>query len=112
VATFGLLGIIFGCARGNASMLPFAVPFYVAGAIFFTSSTCFANPAVTIARMLTTTLCGIAPGGVVPFVVAQLVGCVAAVGVFGWLFRAPAVRCDIDIPAETEQKIRELVASV
>jgi glycerol uptake facilitator-like aquaporin len=94
VATFGLLGIIFGCARSNASMLPFAVPFYVAGAIFFTSSTCFANPAVTIARVFTTTLCGIAPGGVLPFVVAQLLGCAAALGVFGWLFRADAVSAD------------------
>lgn len=87
VATFGLLGIIFGCAKNTANPGPIAIPLYVAGAIFFTSSTCFANPAVTIARTLTTTLCGIEPNCVLPFIAAQVVGAATALAVFGWLFQ-------------------------
>ena len=87
VATFGLLGIIFGSARFKPAVLPISVPFYVAGAVFFTSSTCFANPAVTIGRLFTKTLCGIDPGCVMPFIAFQLVGCLAALVVFGWLYK-------------------------
>lgn len=87
VATFGLLGIIFGTAKNPANPGPIAIPLYVAGAIFFTSSTCFANPAVTIARTLTATLCGIGPASVIPFIGAQIVGASAALAVFGWLFQ-------------------------
>ena len=89
IATFGLLGIILGVGRGNPNAGPIAVPFYVAGAIFFTSSTCFANPAVSISRMLTTSLCGIAPSGVLPFIAFEILGMVAALVVFGWLFKKP-----------------------
>lgn len=89
VATFGLLGVVFGCARFNATSLPISVPFYVAGAIFFTSSTCFANPAVTIARIFTTSLCGIAPQCTLPFIACQLAGAAAAIVLFGWLYRKP-----------------------
>ncbi len=88
VATFGLLGIIFGCAKANSKALPLAVPFYVAGAIFFTSSTCFANPAVTIARIFTSTLCGIEASCVLPFIIFQLTGTLAAVLFFSWLFKS------------------------
>lgn len=92
VATFGLLGIIFGCARFKPEVLPISVPFYVAGAVFFTSSTCFANPAVTIGRVFTNTLCGIAPDCVWPFIACQITGGAAALLIFGWLFKAaPAV---------------------
>ncbi|HEX3622076.1 MAG TPA: MIP/aquaporin family protein [Acidimicrobiales bacterium] len=80
VATFGLLLVIFGVVRsGRASVAPFAVGCYIGGAYFFTSSTSFANPAVTAARMLSNTFAGIAPGSVVPFVVAQLAGATLAV---------------------------------
>jgi glycerol uptake facilitator-like aquaporin len=86
VATFGLLGVIFGCGKSKPEALPFAVPAYVAGAIYFTSSTCFANPAVTIARIFTNTLTGILPEHAPAYIVAQFVGAALACGVFGWLF--------------------------
>ncbi len=86
VATFGLIGIIIGCSRGNGRAIPYAVAAYVAGAIYFTSSTCFANPAVTIARIFTNTLTGIMPAHVPAFIAAQVLGGFAAAGVFGWLF--------------------------
>jgi len=86
VATFGLLGVIFGCGKAKPEAIPFAVPAYVAAAIYFTSSTCFANPAVTIARIFTDTLTGIQPAHVPAYIVAQLVGAVLACTVFGWLF--------------------------
>ncbi|MBX9688363.1 MAG: aquaporin family protein [Candidatus Obscuribacterales bacterium] len=89
IASFGLLGIIFGTARSSPQFLPLSVPFYVAGAIFFTSSTCFANPAVTIARIFTSTLCGIAPSGVLPFIFFQFLGALLAIGLFGWLYKIP-----------------------
>jgi arsenate reductase len=80
VATFGLLLVIFGVIRsGRASLAPFAVGAYIGGAYFFTSSTSFANPAVTLARMLSDTFAGIAPGSVLAFVAAQLVGGALAV---------------------------------
>lgn len=75
VATFGLILVIFGSVRsGRAAAVPFAVGAYIAGAYFFTSSTSFANPAVTVARMLSDTFSGIAPGSVAAFVGMQLVG--------------------------------------
>ena len=80
VATFGLLLVIFGVVRsGRTSMAPFAVGAYIGGAYFFTSSTSFANPAVTTARMLSDTFAGIAPGSAPAFVAAQLVGAALAV---------------------------------
>jgi arsenate reductase len=75
VATFGLVLVIFGVVRsGRSAAAPFAVGAYIAGAYFFTSSTSFANPAVTIARSLSDTFAGISPGSVAPFVLFQLVG--------------------------------------
>jgi len=80
VATFGLLLVIFGVVRsGRSAAAPFAVGAYIGGAYFFTSSTSFANPAVTVARTLSDTFAGIAPGSVGAFVVAQLVGAALAV---------------------------------
>jgi arsenate reductase len=81
VATFGLLLVIFGVLRsGRATAVPFAVGAYIGGAYFFTSSTSFANPAVTLARSLTDTFAGIAPSSVPAFVLAQLAGAVVALG--------------------------------
>jgi glycerol uptake facilitator-like aquaporin len=75
VATLGLLLVIFGAVRsGKAGVVPFAVGAYITGAYFFTSSTSFANPAVTVARELTNTFAGISPGSVLPFVAAELAG--------------------------------------
>jgi glycerol uptake facilitator-like aquaporin len=80
VATFGLLVVAFGAVRsGRASLAPVAVGAYIGGAYFFTSSTSFANPAVTLARTLTDTFAGIAPASAPAFVAAQLVGAALAV---------------------------------
>jgi glycerol uptake facilitator-like aquaporin len=87
VATFGLLTVILGVVRsGRASTAPFAVGGYIAAAYWFTSSTSFANPAVTIGRMLTDTFVGIKPSSAPAFVIAQLVGGALAVGLARFLF--------------------------
>lgn len=79
IATFGLLVVIFGSVRSKrAGVVPFAVGAYITGAYFFTSSTSFANPAVTIARELSNTFAGISPSSVLPFIAAELVGAVLA----------------------------------
>ena len=81
VATFGLLVLVVGLARtGRLSVAPFAVGCYIGSAYFFTASTSFANPAVTVGRMLTDTFAGIAPGSVPAFVVAQACGAAVALG--------------------------------
>ncbi len=91
VATFGLLLVIFGVVRsGRASAAPFAVGGYIGGAYFFTSSTSFANPAVTVARTLSDTFAGIAPASAPGFVLAQLVGAALAVACVLALY--PSVR--------------------
>jgi arsenate reductase len=85
VATFGLLLVILGLVRaGRASIAAFAVGGYIAAAYWFTSSTSFANPAVTIARTLSNTFAGIAPESVPAFVVVQIVGALAAVALMMW----------------------------
>ena len=89
VATFGLLLAIFGCAARNAAALPYAVGLYITAAYWFTASTSFANPAVTIARSLSDTFAGIAPAGVPAFVAAQVVGALAAAGLACWLWPNP-----------------------
>ena len=86
VATFGLLLTIFGCAAKTPVAIPYAVGLYITSAYWFTASTSFANPAVTIARSLSDTFAGIAPSGVAGFIVAQLAGMVAAVVVGKWLW--------------------------
>jgi len=86
VATFGLLAVVWGCARHErATVVPFAVGAYVFGAIWFTSSTCFANPAVTLARAATDTYTGIRPRDVPVFIAAQLAGAAVATLLFRWL---------------------------
>jgi glycerol uptake facilitator-like aquaporin len=85
VATFGLLCTIFGTSRRRPDAAPFAVGAYIVAAYWFTASTSFANPAVTIARSLTDTFAGIRPSDVVPFVFAQFGGALLASGLFRWL---------------------------
>src|ERR1700681_4093338 len=87
IATFGLLLTILGCAARTPAAIPYAVGLYITAAYWFTASTSFANPAVTIARALSDTYAGIAPAGVVAFVAAQLVGMLAAVAVGQWLWK-------------------------
>jgi glycerol uptake facilitator-like aquaporin len=90
VATFGLLLTIFGCAARAPTAAPYAVGLYITSAYWFTASTSFANPAVTIARSLSDTFAGIAPAGVLPFIAAQLLGAALAVTLSGWLWRPQA----------------------
>ncbi|HVU42998.1 MAG TPA: MIP/aquaporin family protein [Xanthobacteraceae bacterium] len=88
VATFGLLLTILGCAARTPSALPYAVGLYITSAYWFTASTSFANPAVTIARALSNTFAGIAPANVAAFIAAQLAGMIAAVALGRWLWRS------------------------
>jgi len=87
VATFGLLSVIRGCARTRSEMVPFAVAAYITGAYWFTASTSFANPAVTLARSMTNTFSGIRPIDVPGFVVAQFTGALAATLFWSWLLQ-------------------------
>ena len=88
VATFGLLLTILGCVARTPAAVPYAVGLYITAAYWFTASTSFANPAVTIARSLSDTFAGIAPTGVVAFIAAQFLGMLAAVVLGRWLWRA------------------------
>ena len=88
VATFGLLLTILGCSARTPSAVPYAVGLYITSAYWFTASTSFANPAVTIARSLSDTFAGIAPAGVLAFIGAQLLGMLAAVMLARWLWRS------------------------
>ena len=85
VATFGLMAVIWGCSRRRSEAVPFAVGAYITAAYWFTSSTSFANPAVTLARAASDTFAGIRPLDVPGFVAAQLLGAAAATAVFRWL---------------------------
>ena len=87
VATFGLLATILGTLRFRPGFTPAAVGLYITAAYWFTASTSFANPAVTIARALSNTFAGIAPGSAPLFIVAQLVGAVVGTVSFGWLLK-------------------------
>jgi glycerol uptake facilitator-like aquaporin len=87
VATFGLIATILGTLRFRPAATPATVSLYIVAAYWFTASTSFANPAVTFARALSNTFAGIAPSSAPLFVVAQIVGAVAATALFGWLLR-------------------------
>jgi len=89
VATFGLLLTIFGCVWRRPDAVAYAVGLYITAAYWFTASTSFANPAVTVARSLSDTFAGIAPAGVPGFIAAQLAGTLAAVALSHWLWREP-----------------------
>jgi glycerol uptake facilitator-like aquaporin len=87
IATVGLLLVIHGCVRtGRANVVAFAVAAWIGGAYWFTSSTSFANPAVTVARMLSDTFAGIAPASAPMFILMQLLGAVAAFGLIRFLY--------------------------
>ena len=88
VATFGLLAVSWGCSRVRANSVPFAVGAYIAAAYWFTASTSFANPAVTLARAATDTFAGIRPADAPGFIAAQVLGAAAATGLFSWLVPA------------------------
>ena len=102
VATFGLLAVIWGCSRRRSDAVPFAVGAYIIGAYWFTASTSFANPAVTIARTLTDTFAGIRPADAPMFIVAQIVGGATATLLFRWLVPAlPATADQVVMPHRT-----------
>src|SRR5204862_1681878 len=82
---FGLLAVVWGCARLRSAVVPFAVGAYIMAACWFTSSTSFANPAVTLARAASDTFAGIRPADVPGFISAQLLGAAAATVLFRWL---------------------------
>ena len=88
VATFGLLLTIFGCAARTPTALPYAVGLYITAAYWFTASTSFANPAVTVARALSDTFAGIAPAAAPAFILAQVAGMLLATALARWLWRA------------------------
>jgi glycerol uptake facilitator-like aquaporin len=106
IATFGLLAVIWGCSRRRPDVTPFAVGAYITAAYWFTSSTSFANPAVTLARAASDTFAGIRPADAPGFIAAQLVGAAAATALFRWL--APALpknaRAAAASPAESRER--------
>ena len=104
VATFGLLCVIWGCARLRSSAVPFAVGAYITGAYWFTASTSFANPAVTAARSFTNTFAGIRPADAPGFIAAQLAGAAAATLLFRWLVPGlPSEAADVVVPHSERQ---------
>jgi len=104
IASFGLLAVIWGCSRTRPSAVPFAVGAYITAAYWFTASTSFANPAVTIARSFTNTFAGIRPADATGFIVMQLTGALAATLFFRWL--APS------LPATTKLPVSEVHSEV
>lgn len=92
VATFGLLATILGVSRFRPDSTPLAVGLYITAAYWFTASTSFANPAVTVARSLSDTFAGIAPASAPAFILAQLVGALLAAALFGWLLKTDPSR--------------------
>jgi glycerol uptake facilitator-like aquaporin len=104
VATFGLMSVIWGCSRSRPNTTPFAVGAYITAAYWFTASTSFANPAVTIARSLSDTFAGIRPTDVPAFILAQLAGGIAATILFRWLIGAsPDSAKKIVVPIEATE---------
>jgi glycerol uptake facilitator-like aquaporin len=107
VATFGLLAVIWGCSRVRANSVPFAVGAYITAAYWFTSSTSFANPAVTIARAVSDTFAGIRPVDVPPFITAQMCGAIAATILIRWLIPSlPETAEDILLPHESGNQMK------
>jgi glycerol uptake facilitator-like aquaporin len=111
IATFGLLAVIWGCSRRRSSAVPFAVGAYITAAYWFTASTSFANPAVTIARAASDTFAGIRPADVPGFIVAQMIGAMTATWLFHWLVPAISdVASDVlmqhDVSKRTEESRR------
>jgi glycerol uptake facilitator-like aquaporin len=105
VATFGLLAVIQSCARLRPSSVAYSVGAYIMGAYWFTASTSFANPAVTLARALTSTFAGIRPVDVPGFIAAQLAGAVAAAVLFKWLVPGDPVRPESSVEPEAKLEL-------
>ena len=106
VATFGLLSVIWGCARSRPQVAPFAVGAYVTAGYWFTASTAFANPAVTVGRAFTNTFSGIRPSDVPGFIAVQFIGAVAATLLFRWLSPAlPKIADDVVVPHSSPKEI-------
>jgi glycerol uptake facilitator-like aquaporin len=106
VATFGLLSVIWGCGRARPEAVPFAVGAYITAGYWFTGSTSFANPAVTLGRAFTNTFSGIRPEDVPGFIIVQLIGAVAATVLFRWLSPIlPVLAKDVVIPHSSEKEI-------
>jgi glycerol uptake facilitator-like aquaporin len=105
IAAFGLLCVIWGCSRSssNSPLVPFAVASYITAAYWFTASTSFANPAVTIARALSDTFAGIRPRDVPLFVVAQLLGALVATMLFRWLVPGLRTKAKSVVFAQSEE---------
>jgi glycerol uptake facilitator-like aquaporin len=104
IATFGLLSVIWGCSRVRSYLVAFAVAAYISAAIWFTPSTSFANPAVTLARAASDTFVGIRPADAPAFIVGQLLGAAAATLMFRWLIPAlPATASAVVIPIEIKE---------
>jgi glycerol uptake facilitator-like aquaporin len=99
VATFGLVAVIRGCGRSRSDVLPFAVGGYITAAYWFTASTSFANPAVTVARAVTHTFAGIRLADVPGFVVGQVVGATVATLLFRWLIPASSALAEPGVPS-------------
>jgi glycerol uptake facilitator-like aquaporin len=105
LATFGLLSVIWGCARSRSAAVPFAVAAYITAAYWFTSSTSFANPAVTLARTMTDTFAGIRPADAPAFILAQLAGAAAATALFRWLVPTlPRDAASVVVPPERSEE--------
>jgi glycerol uptake facilitator-like aquaporin len=112
VASFGLLSVIWGCSRLRSSTVPFAVAAYITAAYWFTASTSFANPAVTIARSLSDTFAGIRPADVPLFIAAQLFGALAATLLFRWLVPGLARGAkSVLVPHDTELRRADISES-
>jgi len=92
VATFGLLSVILGCARTRPAAVPMAVAAYITAAYWFTASTSFANPAVTLARAASNTFAGIRPDDVGAFIIMQVLGALCATGLFRWFHRPESLQ--------------------
>ena len=104
VATFGLLSVIWGCSRSRSAAVPVAVGCYITAAYWFTASTSFANPAVTLARSVSNTFAGIRPGDAPLFIVAQFAGAISATLLFRWLVPALNLHAaDVLVPKGDEQ---------
>jgi glycerol uptake facilitator-like aquaporin len=105
VATFGLVAVIWGCVRFRSAMVPFAVAAYITAAYWFTASTSFANPAVTLARSASDTFAGIRPVDAPGFIIAQLIGAGAATLLFRWFALAlPADAERVMLPHESSKE--------
>jgi glycerol uptake facilitator-like aquaporin len=105
IATFGLIAVIIGCSRSRPGVTPFAVAAYIVAAYWFTSSTSFANPAVTLARSATDTFAGIRPADTFAFVLAQMLGAAVATPLFCWMHPTATDRRSQHVPMPQPENV-------